>query len=170
MDYKPTYLKDPLRIAAALKGIGYSLDGKGRLDTNGKLQIRIQNAVKSITVSLSVVPPDAVAGWENAHSHHGQSEVYAVLTGMVILVLREGKEVEWVVLTPGETFTVQQKVEHNAYIFPGTVSFVGKEGEPLPCPDNARDNDWWPAHELDRYTKELSSPESVKMAAGIFPL
>lgn len=167
MGYKPKYLESPDEIAAALEQAGYRLEGKGRPDTNSKVQIRFRSVEKDLSVSFSVVPEGGEVTLENGHSHHGQDENYLNLKGRVIVVTYEFGRYNWYELLVGDNFTVPKGVPHNTFIFPGTITVVSKYGKAIPCPDNKKGDDWWGEPVVHDPIRSIPVEEAERLAVYV---
>jgi mannose-6-phosphate isomerase-like protein (cupin superfamily) len=160
--YKPKYL-ELAEIKVALEQHGFEVGGKGRPDTNDKLQVRLRRLGKETSTSLSIVPEGGMATWENAHKHKGQSECFLVLEGIMVLAFRTGTVVKFYLLRAGDSYMFRSGTVHNALVFPGSVSVVSKIGQPI-LSENG--DDWWSDKDFDRFTKSVTPDEAIFHAGG----
>ncbi len=163
MEYNPKYLT-PDQLVMALARHGFNLKGKGRIDTTNKVQLTVIHEDKGVSVSVSIVPNYAPAGWENAHIHQGQDEHYFVVSGKIILAVLCGDDIEWHTLEAGSSFRVPKGYPHNAFVYPETITVVSKIGEPVPCPENEKDDDWWPDPQFHKKTAYISGAKAERLA------
>lgn len=105
-------------------------------------------------------------GWQNAHYHKGIHEHYVVHRGWIGLAFENGSEDGFGLCkfeVSDHTTFIPDEV-HNFYLPPGAVISTVKSGKPVGNPDK-NDNDWWPHHDLDAWSKRFDTEAKVLAAA-----
>lgn len=87
--------------------------------------------------------------WQNAHFHKYCKELYVVIIGKVLIVIKTNDNVEYKYLNAGEELIIEPMTEHNVYMFKSSKTIVIKYG-------NTKENDWNEASDLDTITKNYS--------------
>lgn len=113
---------------------------------NGEERTSLRSGDHSVTKTVA----GSDGGWQNAHFHKGLSETYVVILGRMgtaFVCPRDG--VPYTKLYyPGKgvdsVCTFGPNVRHNVFLFPGSMIYTVKHGEPIGNPEK-KENDWWPA-------------------------
>lgn len=145
---------------------GMVITGEGM--ANGEFRVRMMFPDGSGYVRTEA-PRDEKPSWQRAHYHgtlggKGLRETCVVQKGMMAMAFNQGEGGFVVKLYhPGDAVTTEPGVEHNTYLFQGSVIHTTKHGEVVGNPLNGGE-DWWSASErFDSWSKSLSEEDILRL-------
>jgi len=119
---------------------------------NGEVRKRVKypgGTSFSLTKAADWKPEDGLP-WQDAHCHKGLTEVYTLLSGIIVFIHRKDIKqskfsMDWLNV-PGQTIAFNPLNYHVVLLGPNAVISTQLFGSGVPN-SNRKNNDWWPADE-----------------------
>lgn len=105
---------------------------------------------------VNITTIEGKSEWQNAHFHRYTKELYAVQKEKIIIAIQNNDgSVNYNVLNKGDILLIEPMTNHNIYMCENAMIYTIKFGD-------AREQDWIPAEELDKISKESNVDEILK--------
>ena len=151
------------KFEAASNSLGMEVFASFQKMENGESRTRLtgngtENPFSYIRVELPV-EKGAIGAWQKAHSHNRTIENWIVEKGCQIVCEREKDgSIHFSIMEPGSSYSSRIGIEHNCFVFPGTITHTVK----TTVGSHNFDGDWIAAKEIDKFTKAFDMVKYIK--------